>query len=80
MIYPVLLQTSDFLWTTLHNYGFLRDVTNKALQLDIMREWFNAVQVKEAGNTLGLSRGALYPPILLLLLLTINYIVRWSHS
>ena len=32
----------------LHNYGFLRDVTNKALQLDIMREGFNAVQHQNA--------------------------------
>ena len=42
----LLLQTSDHLWTTLHNYGFLRDVTPKTLQLEIMREWFNAVQVR----------------------------------
>ena len=42
----VSLQTSDHLWTTLHNYGFLRDVTPKSLQLEIMREWFNAVQVR----------------------------------
>ena len=42
------MQTSDFLWTCLHNYGFLRDVTNRTLQLDIMREWFNAVQYQNA--------------------------------
>ena len=42
----VSLQTSDHFWTTLHNYGGLRDVTPKSLQLEIMREWFNAVQVR----------------------------------
>ena len=47
-IAPCFFQTSDHLWQCLHNYGFLRDITNKNIQLDVMREWFNAVQYQNA--------------------------------
>ena len=43
-----LVQTTDFLWMCLHNYGFLRDVTNKGTQLEVMRDWFNAVAYQNA--------------------------------
>ena len=39
----ILLQTSDFMWHTIHSYSFLADVSNKGQRMEVAKRWFDRV-------------------------------------